>query len=391
MDGCYYSMAGLISAIPDEVGEVPMHNISLVRSCGVVILAAALFAAPGCEDEGGSPPPNEGTSDPASVELRLVNGLLPLVRVLIDDTVSLDMLVDTGSTATVLPESLFGSGRVSVRSLQFENGVGLADLSLRTSDSPFTLGTPGYINGILGLDVLGRFDISIDYHQCRLYFEDIQADGDPDRHTVDCVWDGDRLAVTAQAGDQVRSPVVLDTGSSHVRFGTDALAAMTPAPTWLYEAAVFTSVGVEPTAVVMLPDFRVGTAATGPIVALDADWRVVGGSFFRNFLVTFLFDEALLKLTPAPGDFAPDYIRRVGLQIHFADAHVIARVLPGSPADHAAVDETDQLETINGAAVDQLGYLGVVEALANPETTLYELVLLAPGHPPRITHITLAP
>ena len=126
-----------------------------------------LFLLYGCGSGGDStatPQPSGGDIH-VPVDVKLVHGTLFVVQAVVNSSIYLDMLVDTGSTRTLVPAGIFGNpdGEVYISSLCFENNVCFNNFLAWSSDSAFTQSKDGYFNGIIGVDLLENFDVTFDY------------------------------------------------------------------------------------------------------------------------------------------------------------------------------------------------------------------------------------
>ena len=90
----------------------------------------------------------------------------------VNGSINLDMMVDTGSSGTYVPTRIFGSldEQVYISSLCLENNVCFNNFMAWSSDSAFTQSKDGYFNGIIGVDLLKKFDLTIDYKSELIYF-----------------------------------------------------------------------------------------------------------------------------------------------------------------------------------------------------------------------------
>lgn len=119
-----------------------INSISILhRRCKVSILIGLLlcFATFGCDSgEGNGLGVTEGDiSTPVAAEL--VHGTLFVVSAAVNESIHLDMLVDTGSSRTYVPAGIFGNpgGEVYISSLCLENGTCFNNFASKSSDSAF--------------------------------------------------------------------------------------------------------------------------------------------------------------------------------------------------------------------------------------------------------------
>jgi predicted aspartyl protease len=138
-------------------------DVLIVRSKTVALFAVVLFMLACKSDGAGGGISGGGTDSPVQAEL--VHGTLFVLSVLVNDSIHLDMLVDTGASGTYVPAEIFGNdgGEVHIASLCLENDICFKNFKAQSSDSAFTQSTPGYFNGIIGMNLLENFDITFDY------------------------------------------------------------------------------------------------------------------------------------------------------------------------------------------------------------------------------------
>ena len=151
-------------------------NVLIMRSRTVAILIYVLFLW-ACGSEGGLYITGGDNSTP--VEVKLVHNTLLVVRAVVNGSMNLDMLVDTGSSRTHVPAGIFGNpdGEVYISSLCLENGICFYNFMAWSSDSAFTQNKDGYFNGIIGVDLLDNFDVTFDYKSEWIYFYDTLESG----------------------------------------------------------------------------------------------------------------------------------------------------------------------------------------------------------------------
>ena len=116
-------------------------NVLIICSMTAAILLI-LFLLCGCGSGGDSTatPHTSGGDRLAPVEVKLLHGTLFVVKAVVNSSIYLDMLVDTGSTRTHVPAGIFGNPdeEVYISSLCFENGICFNNFLAWSSDSAFT-------------------------------------------------------------------------------------------------------------------------------------------------------------------------------------------------------------------------------------------------------------
>jgi hypothetical protein len=249
-------------------------------------------------------------------------------------------------------------------------------VAVQTADTVFSQAGRGYFNGILGMDLLGGRDLTLDYRQGRLCFYDTQGEA-PGRETVAIEWVNRRPFTRVRLDGQAPRRVLLDSGSAYTRVTRSMWHALDPMPGILYRTQGFSVIGMETVAYVDLDGFCLQSACPEGLRTQIGGWAAVGGTFFREYLTTFRFGESRLKLTPyaSRGHVRPSAIERVGVQIDIEDASAIIWVVEGTPAWRAGIAAGDVIESINGRQAVALGYLGVYDLLYDPDQHLYRFVL----------------
>ncbi|MGD2187143.1 MAG: hypothetical protein PVI71_13520, partial [Desulfobacterales bacterium] len=143
-----------------------------------IALFACVLSILACKTEGDAVRITGGdTENP--VQAMLVHNTLFVVSAFVNDSMNLDMLVDTGASGTYVPAAIFGNagGKVYISSLCLENDICFEGFTAQSSDSAFSQSTEGYFNGIIGLNLLKNFDITFDYKNELIYFYDTLENG----------------------------------------------------------------------------------------------------------------------------------------------------------------------------------------------------------------------
>jgi len=324
-----------------------------------------------------------------------VHGAVPVIKVLFDEGLELDMLVDTGANVTIVPESLFDSsqsGKVRIPKMCLQNGICYRNVSVLTADSAFAQDRQGYFNGIIGMDLLAWFDLSIDYKNGKVYFSDIQGSPSSDQVNVPFVYSNSIPHTSIDLDGSHYNSIVLDTGSAYTRIIPAMYDALTVKPDILFETVAYNFNNQEMVFYIDLNNYCVGDACSSKILSQIGDWPAVGGSFFREYLTTFKFSEHRLVLTPYPDrqHIIQHAAQRLGMQVSIYEASDIVLVREQSPAWEAGLREDDTILSINEMSVDELGYFGVYSLLEDPLVNEFRVVVLGVDGTERSTTI-LAP
>jgi len=247
------------------------------------LLAVALFTLT-CEgNEDGLRITGDDTHTP--VQADLVHGTLFVINALVNDSISLDMLVDTGASETFVPAGIFGNagGKVHISSLCLENDICFENFTSQSSNSAFTQSMPGYFNGIIGMNLLKNFDVTFDYRNKLIYFYD----------TIDNVSAAIvSIPFSIQSGRPFTNVLIeglsqgnnlLDTGAAFTRITSTMLDSLIQKPEVLFKSVVFTLNGSEIVEYLPLTDYCLGIACPEEIIVQVGAWPAIGGTFYREY------------------------------------------------------------------------------------------------------------
>jgi len=352
-----------------------------MRSITVTILLFVLSLC-GCGSGGDSTlvPHTSGGDIHAPVEVKLVHGTLLVVSAVVNNSINLDMLVDTGSSGTLVPAGIFGNpdGQVYISSLCFENNVCLNDFMAWSSDSAFTQSKDGYFNGIIGIDLLKTFDLTFDYKSELIYFYDTLENGSSGLVTIPFHYETSRPYTDVSIEGILQGANLLDTGSAYTRITSLMFDSLSQNPGVLFESVVFNFNGSEIVEYVPLSDYCTGMACPDEITVQIARWPAVGGTFFREYLTIFKFSVSMVKLDRYYDNshIKESGVQRIGLQINIYDASEIIYVIEGGFAWEGGLREGYEIISVNGIPIGSLGYLGVYELLADTSINEYQFLVV---------------
>ena len=359
-------------------------NVLIIFSITATILLF-LLSLGGC-GSGGDDTPNSYTSGGnihTPVEAKLVHGTLLVVRAVVNGSITLDMLVDTGASKTYVPAEIFGNpdGEVYISSLCLENGICFNNFMAWSSDSAFTQSKDGYFNGIIGMDFLRNFDITFDYKSELIYFYDTLENGSSDLVTIPFHYESSRPFTNISIEGISQGANLLDTGAAYTRITSVMLDSLSQMPDVLFESVVFTLNGSEIVEYVPLTDYCAGMACPDEIIVQIGSWPAVGGTFFREYLTIFRFSEKTVKLDQYNdrSHIKESGIQRTGLQINIYDASDIIYVGEGSFAWAGGLREGYEIISVNGIPIDSLGYFGIYELLSDTSINEYQFFVVTTG------------
>ena len=360
----------------------------IVRSRAVALFAVVLFIL-ACKSDGAGGSIS-GSSTDSPVQAELVHGTLFVVNALVNNSITLDMLVDTGASGTHVPAAIFGNegGEVHIASLCLENDICFKNFNAQSTDSAFTQSTPGYFNGIIGMNLLKHFDVTFDYRRKLLYFydtiENISASVENVSASVASIpfsYQSGRPFAHVSIEGQPQGNNLLDTGAAFTRITSAMLEPLIQEPDVLFESVVFNLNGSEIVEYFTLNDYCLGTTCPAEIIAQEGGWPAIGGTFFREYLTVFKFSDKAVKLNPYNdrNHIIESGLQRIGLQINITDASDIVFLNDGSFAWEAGLIEEDEIISINGIPIDDLGYFGIYELLADTSIVEYLFRIRTPG------------
>lgn len=314
------------------------------------------------------------------VNALFVHGAVPVIKVFFDEGLELDMLVDTGANVTIVPESLFGSlqsGSVLIPAMCLQNGICFRNVPVLTANSAFTQDRHGYFNGIIGMDLLAWFDLSIDYKNGKVYFSDIQGSPSLDQVNVPFVYNNSIPHTSIDLDGRHYNSIVLDTGSAYTRITPAMYDALSVKPDILFETVTYNFNNQETVSYVDLDNYCLGDACPLEVLSQIGDWPAVGGSFFREYLTTFKFNERRVVLTPYPDrqHIIQHAAQRLGIQVSIYEASDIVLVREQSPAWEAGLTVDDTIFSINEISIDELGYFGFYALLEDPAVNEFRVVV----------------
>jgi len=358
-------------------------NVLTIRSITVTILLFVLSLC-GCGSGGEDTltPYTSGGDIYAPVEVKLVHGTLLVVKAVVNGSINLDMLVDTGSSGTYVPAGIFGNldGQVYISSLCLENNVCFNNFMAWSSDSAFTQSKEGYFNGIIGVDLLINFNLTFDYKSELIYFYDTLKNGSSDPVTITIHYENARPYADVSVEGKTMGTNLLDTGAAYTRITSLMFDSLSQNPEVLFESVVFNFDGSEIVEYVPLTEYCVGTACPEDIIVQIGSWPAVGGTFFREYLTIFKFSENVVKLDRYydRSHIKESGIQRLGVQINIYDASEIIYVIEGSFAWEGGLREGYEIISVNGVPIDSLGYFGIYELIADTSIEEYQFLVVTP-------------
>jgi len=359
------------------------HNVFIIHSITVTILLFLLtLCGCGSGGDGSLTPYTSGGDIQAPVEVKLVHGSLLVVSAVVNGSINLDMMVDTGSSGTYVPTRIFGSldEQVYISSLCLENNVCFNNFMAWSSDSAFTQSKDGYFNGIIGVDLLKKFDLTIDYKSELIYFYDTLENGSSGLVIIPIHYENARPYTNVTIEDMSQGANLLDTGAAYTRITYSLFDSLNQNPEVLFESVVFNFDGSEIVEYVPLTEYCAGTACPEDIIVQIGSWPAVGGTFFREYLTIFRFSENVVKLDRYNdrSHITKSGIQRMGLQVNIYDASDIIYVIDDGFAWKGGLREGYEIISVNGIPINSLGYFGIYELMADTSIEEYQFLVVTP-------------
>jgi hypothetical protein len=357
-----------------------LHRFPKLPSLLCLLLFFSIFSCSGGDD--GSEMDITGGDNRTPVEVKLVHGTLLVVKAVVNDSINLDMLVDTGSSRTHVPSDIFGNpnGEIYISSLCLENDLCFNKFMAQSSNSAFTQNKDGYFNGIIGVDLLKNFNVTFDYKNELIYFYDTLENSSSDPKTIAFHYQSTRPYANVSIEGQSQETNLLDTGAAYTRITFSMLDSLSQEPEVLFESVVFNFNGSEVVDYVPLAGYCVGVACPGEVIIQIGSWPAVGGTFFREYLTIFRFSENVVKLDRYydRSHIKKSGIHRMGLQINIYDASEIIYVIEDGFAWTGGLREGNEIISVNGIPIDSLGYFGIYELLADTSIEEYQFLFITP-------------
>jgi predicted aspartyl protease len=260
-----------------------------------------------------APPPKGGSAD---IPFDLYQGYLIMAEGRIGGLAHQNLLIDTGTSPSMIDKSVAArlglQGVSSGISLFNKNlpaeGVVLPSLEfgpLRRKNlqvmvadfSKIAHGLGTHIDAVIGLDVMGATNFTIDYQKHRISFRASEQ-----RHSAAFTAGAQFITVSLKAGNR-QLHLLLDTGTPHLVLFKDALQNLDYDPTSQTGSGQNISGNVS-YGTVILPQARFGTEDVGPQRASVVASRhtpentvdgLIGVSVLRPKRISFDFDRQLLE------------------------------------------------------------------------------------------------
>lgn len=317
-----------------------------------------------------------GDNTRSPIKVRLVHNTLMVVKAVVNGSVNLDMLMDTGASRTHVPSEIFGhpNREVIISSLCFENGICANNLTAMSTNSALTQEKVGYFNGIIGVDILRHFDVTFDYSSQLIYFYDILESSSPGLVTIPIHYKSSRPIANVSIEGISQGDILLDTGSAYTRITVSKLAALNQKPEILFETFVFKFDTHEKAKYVSLAKYCIDIACPGEIIVQTGSWPAVGGTFFREYLTTFKFSQNVVKLYRFydRSHIKKSGIQRMGLQLNIHDAGEIIYAKKDGFAWKGGIRRGDEIVSVNTIPIYTLGYFGIYKLFEDTSIKEYQ-------------------
>jgi hypothetical protein len=247
-----------------------------------------------------------------------------------------------------------------------------------SSDSGFTQPKEGYFNGIIGIDLLKYFDLTLDYKDELIYFYDRLENGTSGLVALPIHYESGRPFTPVSIEGIPQGENLLDTGAAYTRITSPMLASLSQNTEVLFNSVIFNFNVSEVVDYISLNDYCAGMACTDEVIVQSGSWPAVGGTFFRECLTIFKFSENVVKLNRySDSNHAKESgIQRIGLQVNIYDASEIVYVVEDSFAWEGGLREGYEINSVNGIPIASLGYFGIYDLLSDTSIEEYQLVVV---------------
>jgi hypothetical protein len=351
---------------------------------------------------------------------------LVIVPVLINNSDTLQFILDTGVSSTIITDPLVdrfvnkgytrtiiidGVGNEESRKANISIGntlrmghVRAYEQNLVVLDSDILklsefIGAP--IHGIFGYELFERFVITIDYRQHELIIRQ------PERYRYRR-WQGERLPLTlenrrpllsavqiTERGKEKPVQVLLDTGAGHALM-LNAYATDITLPDEVVRVQLGVGLGgnvsghlgrlqklqVGPFVMKdVLTSFPDSASFGAKVVSASGRQGNIGGELLRRFVVTLNYKEKFVVMKPIRRVLAEPFEHDMsGLDFRAKgedyNAYYVDRVIEDSPAYYAGIQKDDKLLYINNNPVSNLTLTGINRMLQRKEGREINLVLM---------------
>jgi predicted aspartyl protease len=301
-----------------------------------------------------------------SIPLKLIRGLHPVIEAKLGNR-RLNLLVDTGTTWTHLPASLFDpspDGWTRVARLCLGDGFCFEDFPARVAENNYVSDRPDTFNGVLGVHLLRRHMITFDYASGVFHVGRNPTD---EALSVPFQWDAATARPFAEVsvGDSKPGILLLDTGASYTRLTPQLAAASGISTERGVDDRSVTFNSIDPVRNIRIGNFCVGKICQSDMPVSIARWPAIGGTFLRNYSVTFDFPNRKLYLVAAPNIDAADKVyRRLGIRLHPQNSGLVVGVRLDSPAYEAGITAGDRIVRIGESDAGNMGYFAFLQRLS---------------------------
>lgn len=287
---------------------------------------------------------------------------------------------ETPAETTVLPVLQVGRQRIS--------GMRVAVLDLM----PMTNSLGIKVDGVLGIDAIQRFSMTINYSKRELLLEPSeQARRSQPRDGIPVHFDKGGCIVPVSLNGQPGAELLLDTGTNMTQL-TDSIWR-TLLSGWHPEKLItgVASGGLQngKSSIVRLQSLQLGGyTVSGPVVRIwpqetsgtfseEGAPGLLASDVLRRFVVTLDLSHQRLWLVPDP-DYKPDPFEFTSVGIQFArrgKAFYVASVWEGSPAARAGISRGDQILEVEGQPSTNLTKESLARLLHGPAGSAVSVVI----------------
>lgn len=304
------------------------------------------------------------------VPFKLIRGVHPVIEVLINGNQKLNLLVDTGASRTWLPPKVFSQNpklqEVNIDSLCLANGFCFENFSAISKQSNYTQRIKGNYNGLIGMDLLKETGLTLDYQKKLAFFAPYKSLA-PRKKVIKSPFTIDssgRPFAIMTIGNKVYTNIILDTGSSYTRItpAMQRISNLNRLP--LYNEIAVSINDLKLTDVILVPEICLDSnICHKDILSQVGNWASFGGTFFRNYVVSFDFKKEEIYFSPIQASKHNDSLKRWGLQLNIKDPSSFAWITPDGPANQKGITHKMTIVMINNTRIEDLGYVNAQHLL----------------------------
>ncbi|WP_417796293.1 hypothetical protein [Terasakiella pusilla] len=309
------------------------------------------------------------------IPFKLIRGTHPVIEVIVNGNQKLNMLISTGTSRTWVPPKLFSQNpslqEVKIDSLCLSNGFCFEEFKAISKESNYSQLIKGNYNGVIGMDLLVETGLTLDYNKKLAFFAPYES-LKPRKETIKTQFTSDasnRPLAVITIGSKAYTNIILDTGSPYTRITPAMQTASGGAPQAQHSEMTHSINQIKLADIISLPEICMGgDICQKNILSEVGNGTSVGGTFFKDYVVSFDFEKEEIYLSPQRTGENYDSLKRWGLQLNIIDPSSFSWILQGSLADQKGITHTMTIVMINNTRIEDLGYINAQHLLDTHET-----------------------